>query len=167
MLTDSLAATGKERQSESQALLSSVRQSVNDLFAWSKSAATSLNSNITARSAEAAKSNLWLWGLAAMSAWLGLMSLLLIVALLQRVSLAADLMTATQQLVATRATLQEEQRQLAETRTTLRKLAQLAPVTRFQFVPSAEPTKPFIRINPQSIQEFQGATIALPELTQP
>jgi hypothetical protein len=126
-----------------------------------------LNSNITARSVEAAKSNLWFWVLGVTSVWLALLSCLLLLALLQRVSLTVDLTTATQQLAATRATLQEEQHQLAETRTTLRKLAQLVPITRFQFVPSAEPTKPFIRINPQSIQEFQGATIALPELTQP
>lgn len=168
-LTDSLAASGKERQSESQRVLSSVQQIVQSSSDWLKSGVSKFSEISTVRDIAAAKAVRRILKATFISTLASLATLALVMALaLEMLPLkeaTENLAALRAQVETTRAILQTEQEKLLETQEALRKLAKWAPISRFQLVPSQDQTPPFIRIVPGSAQIWEGATIAVPELT--
>jgi hypothetical protein len=169
-LTASLAASGQERQNDHQIPPAWVQQIEQNCSASLRGAEANLSTSITTEAARNRTRWRKAWAAWAVTsvAWLVLVAVLLTNQhrLLRFHGLEQELTEIQAQVDASKAARATASAQLEETRSTLRKLAQWAPIARFQLVPSQGSPTPFVRIDPRTIQPFQGGTIALPELKQ-
>lgn len=168
VLTDSLTASGRERQSDHLNHLNSVQQIVQSCSDSLQSAATNWSINIAEVRAEVRRSRKWLWMALTGMVVTWVTGFVLMMALssdlypvLRLHALQGELRELQAQVEAAKSARQTARQEAEEIYTNL---ARMAPLKRWRLVPSEGAPSPFIRIDPTTIQQFDGSTIALPEL---